>query len=51
MSISDIKPMDVPAELRVKIEKVMAKKNFTWEDAVVYLATKVVTPSSSRKVD
>lgn len=44
MSITDIRPSDCPAELRAKIEKVMASKKLDWQSAVLFLAQKVVSP-------
>ncbi len=46
MSIVDVKPEDLPAELRVKIEHVMRERNLTWSAAVLSLAREVVSPSS-----
>ncbi len=40
----EIKRKDVSAELAVKIEKVMAKTGKTWEEAVVFLLERVVSP-------
>ena len=48
MSISDLKPKDVPAELRVKIERVMSQKKIAWRDAVLFLAREVVSPSGAK---
>lgn len=45
MSIADIKPTSVPAELRVKIEHVMRERSLSWRDAVLFLAKEVVSPS------
>ena len=44
MSIAEIRPSDCPAELRAKIEKVMARKKIDWQTAVLFLAQKVVSP-------
>lgn len=44
MSIADIRPSDCPAELRAKIEKVMARKKLNWQEAILFLAQKVVSP-------
>ena len=44
MSITDIKPTSVPAELRVKIERVMQERNLSWRDTLVFLAREVVSP-------
>lgn len=44
MSIANIRPSDCPAELRVKIEKIMARQKLTWRNAVIFLAKKVVSP-------
>lgn len=44
MSIVDLKPADVPAELRVKIERVMQQRRLSWRDAVLLLAREVVSP-------
>lgn len=44
MSIAEIRPSDCPAELRAKIEKVMARKKLDWQKAVLFLAQKVVSP-------
>ncbi len=44
MSIVDIKPDEVPVELRVRIEKVMARQKLNWHDAILFLARKVVSP-------
>ena len=43
MSIANIRPSDCPAELRVKIEKVMSRRKLTWRDAVLFLAREVVS--------
>ena len=48
MSITTIRPSDVPPDLRVKIEHVMATRHLSWRDAVVSLAREVVSPSSSK---
>ena len=45
MSITDIRPEDTPIELRLIIEKVMAKKKITWQMALIFLAQRVVSPS------
>ena len=42
MSIADLKPRSVPAELRVKIERVMAARRLSWRAAIVYLARDLV---------
>ena len=44
MSIAEIRPSDCPAELRAKIEKVVARKKIDWQTAVLFLARKVVSP-------
>ena len=44
MSIVDIKPDEVPVELRVRIENVMARQKLNWHDAILFLARKVVSP-------
>ena len=44
MSIVDIRPSQVPVELRVKIEKVMMRRNLDWKEALLFLARKVVSP-------
>ncbi len=46
MSIAEIKPDDLPVELRVKIEHVMRERNLTWSAAVLSLAREVVSPGS-----
>lgn len=48
MSISDIKPGDCPSDLRAKIDKVAARMKVTWEEAVVFLALKVVSPEAAK---
>lgn len=48
MSIANIRPSDCPAELRVKIEKVMKRKRLTWRDAVIFLAREVVSPKKRK---
>lgn len=45
MSISNIRPADCPAELRVKIEKVMIAQKLNWRNAVLFLARRVVSPT------
>ena len=45
MSLTDLKPSDVPVELRVKIERVMQKERLSWRAAILFLAQKVVSPS------
>lgn len=50
MSIADLKPHSVPAELRMKIKRVMAARRLSWRDAVISLAREVVSPYSSRKL-
>ena len=47
MSITDLKPRDVPVELRVKIEHVMKKDRLSWRAAILSLAQKVVSPSKA----
>lgn len=42
MSISTIRPSDVPPELRVKIEHEMMAKRLSWRDTVISLAREVV---------
>lgn len=49
MSIIDLKPSDVPVELRVKIERVMKKDRLSWRDAILFLAQKVVSPSGATR--
>ena len=49
MSITDLKPRDVPAELRVKIERVMKKDNLSWRAAILFLAREVVSPSEATR--
>jgi len=49
MSITDLKPRDVPAELRVKIERVMKKDNLSWRAAILFLAREVVSPSGTTR--
>ena len=44
MRISDITPDDCSPDLRVRIEKVMAKEGLSWKGALVFLAQKVVSP-------
>ena len=44
MRIADMKPEDLPVELRVKIEHVMRERNLTWNAAVLSLAREVVSP-------
>jgi len=48
MSIANIRPSDCPAELRVKIEKVMKREKLGWRDAVLFLAREVVSPSKRK---
>lgn len=50
MSIADIRPKDVPAELRVKIERVMSQKKIAWREAVIFLANEVVSPSTAKSL-
>ena len=45
MSIVDVKPEDLPVELRVKIEHVMRERNLAWSAAVISLAREVVSPA------
>ena len=47
MSLADLQPSDVPVELRVKIEHVMQQERMTWNEAVIFLARKVVPPSKA----
>ena len=49
MSISTIRPCDVPPELRIKIEHVMAVRRLSWRDAVISLAQEVVSPSKKKE--
>lgn len=44
MSIANIRPSDCPAELRVKIEKIMAREKLAWREAIIFLAREVVSP-------
>ena len=48
MSIADIKPEELPIDLRVKIEHVMADKKLPWRDTLVFLAREVVSPSAPK---
>lgn len=48
MSIADIKPRAVPIDLRVKIEHIMAEKNLSWRDTILFLAREVVSPSAPK---
>ena len=50
MSITDLTPESVPAELRVKIRHVMREERLSWRDALNFLALRVVSPSCSSKV-
>jgi len=45
MSICNIRPSDCPVELRVKIERVMDMKKLSWNEAILFLAREVVSPS------
>lgn len=49
MSIVDIKRNSLPVDLRVKIEHVMGELNLSWKEALVFLASKVVSPSGARR--
>lgn len=44
MSIVDLERNSIPIDLRVKIEHVMHDENLSWKDALVFLASKVVSP-------
>ena len=44
MSIIDIKPSDMPIELKVKIEHIMSERNLSWREAIISLALKVIPP-------
>ena len=48
MSIADLMPSNVPAELRVKVGHVMQRKRLSWRDAVLFLARKVVSPAREK---
>ena len=48
MSIANLKPTDVPAELRMKIEKVMKRQKISWKEAIIFLARKVVSPTGRK---
>lgn len=48
MSVADLKPSDIPPELRVKIEIVMQRERLSWREAVIFLAREVVSPSAER---
>ena len=50
MSIVDIERNDLPIDLRVKIERVMRDENLSWKETLDFLASKVVSPSTARKV-
>ena len=50
MSIVDLKPSAVPAELRAKIARVMRDRNLTWRNAILSLALEVVSPSPCRRI-
>lgn len=43
MSIVDLERNSIPIDLRVKIEHVMHDENLSWKDALVFLASKVVS--------
>ena len=49
MSIVDLERNSVPVDLRVKIEHVMHDENLSWKDALVFLASKVVSPIGASK--
>lgn len=49
MSITDLRPRDVPVELRVKIEHVMKKERLSWRAAILSLTQKVVSPSEATR--
>jgi len=50
MSIVDIKPDELPIDLRVKIEAVMSRKRLSWRDTLLFLARGVVSPSRRRRL-
>ena len=50
MSIVDLKPSAVPAELRAKITRVMRERNLSWRNAILSLALEVVSPSPCKHV-
>lgn len=47
MSIVDLERNSVPIDLRVKIEHVMHDENLSWKDTLVFLASKVVSPTGA----
>lgn len=49
MSIVDIKPSELPIDLRVKVESVMKRERLAWRDTLLFLARKVVSPSRERR--
>lgn len=48
MSLADIRPEDVPPDLRARIEIVMRRRRLSWAEAVVFLAEKVVAPRKAK---
>jgi len=49
MSLVDLKPSALPAELRVKIEHVMNEKKLSWRETLLFLARKVVSPLGNKQ--
>lgn len=47
MKLIDIKRNSLPIDLRVKIEHVMKEENLSWTNAILFLAARVVSPSST----
>ena len=47
MSIVELKPCDLPGELRARIEKVMENREIDWDQAIIFLAQEVVSPSDT----
>ena len=44
MSIVELTPSALPIDLRFKVERVMRERRLTWEQTLLFLARKVVSP-------
>ena len=43
--IIDLKPEELGPELRIRVERVMRRKKFTWTRTLDYLDSKVIPPT------
>lgn len=45
-TLFELKPADLPIDLRVKVQKVQKQERLSWCDTLLFLTLKVVSPSA-----